>query len=76
MTTTNTFAVPQAALASPVLLEVYDVLGRAAATLVQTQLPGGVYRIPWAAGPLASGVYLCRLHSGQTRLIQKMLLMK
>ncbi len=76
MTTTITFAVPQAAMASPVLLEVFDVLGRAVTTLVQNQLSGGVYRIQWAAGPLASGVYLCQLRSGETRLIQKMLLMK
>ena len=76
MTTTITFAVPQAAMASPVLLEVFDVLGRAVTTLVQNQLSGGVYRIQWAAGPLASGIYLCRLTTGSSVLTKKMFLVR
>ena len=76
LTTTITFAVPETATGSPVSLDVYDVLGRAVVTLLQNQLPGGVYRIRWDAGPLASGVYLCQLHSGGTHLTHKMILMK
>jgi hypothetical protein len=75
-TTTITFAIPQTRTASPVSLDVYDVLGRSVATLVQDQLPGGVYRVRWEAGLLASGVYICQLHSGGTHLTQKMILMK
>jgi hypothetical protein len=74
--TTITFAIPQTRTATLVSLDVYDVLGRSVATLLQEQLPGGVYRVRWEAGLLASGVYICQLHSGGTHLTQKMILMK
>ncbi len=53
-----------------VRLEVFDLLGRSVATLVNDRLAAGTYRVPFNADRLASGVYLYRLTAGlfvQTR---------
>ena len=44
-----------------VSLTVYDVTGRAVATLVSDRQPAGGYQVPFSAGSLAGGVYLYRL---------------
>lgn len=47
--------------AADVSLTVFDVTGRAVATLVSDRQPAGAYDVPFSAGDLAGGVYLYRL---------------
>jgi hypothetical protein len=61
---------------SDVKLEVFDVLGRRVATLVDETKQVGEYAIDFDASNLGSGVYICRLSSRDIMLSQKMLLMK
>lgn len=61
-----TYAVPRA---GNVKLEIYDLAGRLAATLVDTQRPAGRYSARWSGrtasgASVASGVYLLRLSTG------------
>ncbi|MGF1670096.1 MAG: T9SS type A sorting domain-containing protein [Balneolaceae bacterium] len=61
--TTIAFQLPAAA---EIRLEVFDVLGRRVATLVEGQaFPAGGHTVPFDGASLASGLYLYRL-SGQT----------
>ncbi|MEK6570068.1 MAG: T9SS type A sorting domain-containing protein [Bacteroidota bacterium] len=56
-----------------VKLDVFDLLGRRIATLVNEELASGRYTRVFAAGNLASGVYFYRLHTltfTQTRVMQ------
>lgn len=73
----NTFPTNKpAASAINVQLKVYDLLGREVAVLVnEKQLPR-TYEVEFAAGNLASGVYLYRMTTGNYTSIKKMLLMK
>jgi hypothetical protein len=59
-----------------VTLRVYDVLGREMATIVNEELPSGIYRRTWDASRMASGVYFYRLTSGTFSDTRKLLLMK
>ncbi len=68
------FGVPKT---SEVQLEVFDVLGRRVATLVngETKQPGR-YNIQFNAGDLSSGMYIYRLVIGDKVLTKKMTLIK
>ena len=56
-------------------LEVFDVLGRRVAVLIDGRMDPGVHNIAFDASHLASGVYLYRLtHAQQTETRQMMLL--
>jgi|GEM_PF-1202374 len=59
--TTLTFELPEP---SRVALEVYDLTGRLAASLLDADLPSGAHRLRWDASGLAAGPYLVRLRSG------------
>jgi len=59
-----------------VRLQVYNLLGELVATLVEGYCKAGEYEVPFQAGHLASGVYLCRLESGDEAVVKKMLLTK
>ena len=48
-----------------VTLKVYDILGREIETLVEGSVPPGEHRLQWSATGLASGVYLCRMQTGE-----------
>ena len=61
---------------SRVTLEVYDVLGRRVATLVDGLAQAGSYSVEFDATKLASGVYFYRLSSPHQILSRKMLLLK
>ncbi len=66
---------------SHVVLEVYDVLGRRVATLVDEELPPRSYRVSWdgksAGGSvLPSGLYLYRLRAGSHTATGQMTLVK
>jgi len=59
-----------------VSLQVYDVLGRKVATLVNETKDAGTYSVRFDASSLPSGVYLYRLQAGSYSETKKLLLMK
>lgn len=60
----------------PVLLNVFDMLGREIASIVNERLTPGVYTRTWNAGNAASGIYYYRLHVGDFTQTKKLVLMK
>jgi predicted acyl esterase len=62
--------------ASPVRLEIFDLLGRRVETPVDMTLLAGEYRIPWRADERPSGVYYYRLSAGAQVRTGKMLLVR
>lgn len=71
--TTIRYELPQA---TNVRLEVFDVLGRRVATVVDTHQPAGVHEALFAAGDLGSGIYLCRMKTGNFTATRRMMLVK
>jgi PKD repeat protein len=61
---------------SHVRLEIFDVLGRRVATLVDGPESGGKHSVSWDASRNASGVYYYRLRSGNIVRTRSMLLLK
>ena len=64
-----------------VRLTIYDALGRVVRELVDTPQPAGEWTAVWdgrdvAGRPVASGVYIYRLHAGEARQHGRMLLIK
>ncbi len=59
-----------------VSLEIYDILGRRIATLVDTRQISGLYEVEWSPGSLASGVYVYRLITGEGQVEKKMILLR
>lgn len=59
-----------------VLLEVYDMLGRRIATLVNTTQQPGQYTVSFDASGLATGTYLYRLQTGSFEQTRTMMLLK
>lgn len=57
-------------------LEVFDILGRKVATLVNGQKTAGTYSVTFDAASLASGVYITRFTAGNKVQVQKMTLLK
>lgn len=77
-TTTISFALP---LAGETELTVYNVLGEKVKTLIDRRLAAGSYTLEWdgtnATGdPVASGVYVYRLRSGEFVTSRKMMLVR
>ena len=72
-TTTIRYSLPQA---MTVRLRVFDVLGRAVVTLVDTQQDGGLYEVPFEAKNLPGGVYFYRLQLDFLTFTRKMVLMR
>jgi hypothetical protein len=64
------------AKAGNVKLEVYDILGRKVATLVDGRQAVGTFEVTFDASSLSSGVYFTRLTAGNNVQIQKMTLLK
>jgi hypothetical protein len=65
----------------PVTVKVFNTLGQEVRTLVDAEQKAGRYAISWdgrnqKAQEVASGIYFCRLISGEYRLVRKMLLLK
>jgi hypothetical protein len=67
------FTIAQTGMTS---LKVYDVMGREMKTLVHQELNPGSYTVALDAKDLASGTYIYVLTSGNTRLTNKMVLVK
>jgi hypothetical protein len=72
-TTTITYRISSL---SHVTLKVYDVLGRAIATLVEARVQPGTYQTAFDASYLSSGIYFYRLQAGDFVQARKMVLMK
>ena len=62
--------------ASNVKIEVYDLIGRKIATLVQLAIPAGSYETIWNAPNLPSGIYLYRIETAYFVQTKKMVLVK
>ncbi|MEE9554536.1 MAG: carboxypeptidase regulatory-like domain-containing protein [candidate division Zixibacteria bacterium] len=61
---------------SNVQLDVYNLLGQKAATLLKGEVESGDYSITWDAGDLPSGVYFAVLSTGGSSESVKMVLLK
>lgn len=72
-TTSISYTLPEAGMTT---LKVYDMLGREVATLVNGVMSQGTHSVMFNAANLGSGVYLYELRSGNTRITNKMTLMK
>jgi hypothetical protein len=59
-----------------VMLNVFDVLGREVATLVNEVKQPGMYSVQWDASRQASGVYFYRLDAGGFTNVKKLVLLK
>lgn len=60
----------------PVLLKIYNVIGKETATLVNEQLKPGSYQVEWDASNYPSGVYFYRLMTESFSETKKMILVK
>jgi len=67
------YALPQA---SPVRLEVYDMMGRKVATLVNGTKPAGYHEAVFDAAHLGSGAYMYRLTAGEYTQARTLFLVK
>lgn len=72
-TTTIEFSIPKSGL---VKLNVFDMLGRRVAELVNTQKPAGNYRVDFNASELSSGIYFYRLEVNNFIAIKKLAFIK
>jgi hypothetical protein len=72
-TTTIQYDVP---FSSHIRLEIYDLLGRKVAALVNQTQPAGCHAITWHARNKASGVYYYTMQAGNYTEIKSMLLIK
>jgi len=59
-----------------VRLEVYDLLGRKIAILVEGEQEAGYRSVIWGASELSSGIYLYKLTAGEYTKVKKMMLVK
>jgi serine protease len=59
-----------------VSLKVYDVLGREVATIINQEMPAGIYKVNFDASSLSSGLYLYKLQAGSFVETKKMVLLK
>ncbi|MCX6175593.1 MAG: T9SS type A sorting domain-containing protein [Ignavibacteriales bacterium] len=66
----------QLSAVSNVKLQVYDVLGKLVATLVNGKVEAGNHKVDFNASMLASGVYIYKLTTGNYNESKKMILMK
>ncbi len=61
---------------SQVTLDIYDILGRRAESLVDWYLPAGNHSVLWQAGEMPSGIYFYRLAAGDYQDSRKITLLK
>jgi hypothetical protein len=59
-----------------VSVQIYDLLGRQVATLVDEKLPAGIYRRQWDAAGFPSGVYFYRLTTDGFVQTKRLMLLK
>jgi len=61
---------------SHVQIKVFDILGREVGLLVNMEMQKGLYEITFNASDLPSGIYFCRMQSGDFISIKKIILLK
>lgn len=66
----------QLPVSSEVTLQVFDLMGRKVATLVDGNVEAGHHQVPFNAGDLASGMYIYRLKAGANVFTKKLTLIK
>jgi hypothetical protein len=71
--TTIRFGLPEAGF---VTLDVYDMLGRRVATLVNSTMPAGYHTVMFGSTSLSSGIYFYRISAGEFHQVRKMMMMK
>lgn len=72
--TTINYRLDQAGMVN---LVIYDLLGQKVATLVDEVRTLGNYTVRWNAQGIASGIYICRVELGESKVLtQKMLLLR
>jgi len=71
--TTLRFDLPAAASVS---VQVFDLLGRSVARLVDGTLPAGFHRVTWDASSIGSGTYLIRMRTGDDVMTRTVVLVK
>ena len=71
--TTIEYTIPSSSRTSVVI---YDLLGRNVTTLVDSFKNAGNYSVNWMANNVPSGVYFCRMESGNLFETKKMMLLK
>ena len=59
-----------------VKIKIYDIRGREVVTLVNEFRNAGIYLIKFDGSNFSSGVYYCRIESGNLAQTRKMLLLK
>jgi flagellar hook assembly protein FlgD len=62
-------------------MEIFNVLGQRVRTLVNDVQSTGSYSVTWNARsddgrPVASGVYVCRLHADEATAVRKLVLVR
>jgi len=72
-TTTIKYGLPKM---SQVSIEIYDILGRRAAVLVNEEQPAGYYQVNWTGDGKSTGMYFYRIHAGDFTETRKMLMLK
>lgn len=72
-TTTIEFSLPKSDF---VTVKVYNIIGQEIATIFSGNLVTGNYRYHWNASEYASGIYYCRIESGESQQVNKMVLIK
>jgi hypothetical protein len=72
-TTTIRYALPAR---SHVSMKIFDLLGREIVTLVDEEIPAGMYNVQFNASTLSSGMYFCRLHAARSVEVSKLILVK
>jgi len=71
--TTITYGLPEA---GRVTLEIYNLIGRKVATLVDNQQEAGYKSVTWDASNVSSGLYFYRLTAGDFSQTKRMMLVK
>jgi len=71
--TTISYSLPEPGIIS---LRVYDVLGREAAVLYDGYASAGTHEVTWNAEGLSSGIYLIKLKTTESQIIERVLLVK
>ena len=59
-----------------VSMKVYDLSGKEVATLVNENLSPGKYSVKFNGSNLSSGVYFCRMESGEFKDIKRLVLIR
>ena len=59
-----------------VILKIYDIAGREVASLVNGKIANGEHEVTFDGSGLPSGLYFCRLTTGNKTIVRKMILVK